>query len=145
MQTKSQKQLDIVLGLITNSDGQVLIAKRPSDSYLGGYWEFPGGKVESGEEHFEALKRELLEEVNIDLAQAEFLLTHQHEYPDKIVSLNTWLVATYQNFPHANEGQELRWCRFSELGTMNMLPANAQLLDKLRSLPGMSRSFGSTR
>lgn len=99
----------MAVAVISNSDGDILISKRPDHVHQGGLWEFPGGKLESGESLESALKRELLEELGIELNACQPLVEIQHDYPDKSVLLDVWSVSDFSGVPYGREQQPIRW------------------------------------
>lgn len=95
----------MVAAIIFNSAGdRILVAKRPNHSHQGGLWEFPGGKVQSGEAPYDALCRELCEELDISVVSAKYFLTEEHDYPDKKIRLESWLVTSFNGIAKGNEG-----------------------------------------
>ena len=100
---------------------------------MGGAWEFPGGKCAPGELARDALCRELDEELGIAVEHAEPLLDYVHDYPDRRVRLDVWLVHRYRGEPHAREGQRLRWVPVGELAGSGLLSADRPILDALNS------------
>jgi 8-oxo-dGTP diphosphatase len=110
---------------------QCLLALRPKHKHQGGLWEFPGGKVEKGEAPLQALRRELQEELALDVQRAEPLLTTTHDYADKRVTLDVWLVREFAGEPRGMEGQELRWYALEELHTLALPAANYPILKAL--------------
>ena len=122
----------VVVGVIINKNNQVLIAKRASHQHQGDKWEFPGGKVENDETPQEALKRELKEELGIDIQSANSLLINvDHKYTDKTVRLEVYEVKNWQGKPEGREGQPLRWVEKSALNQYDFPEANAQILSTL--------------
>lgn len=103
------KFIHVAAAVIVNRAGEVLLALRPEDRHQGGLWEFPGGKVEPGEEVLAALERELQEELGIAVRQARPLIRVQHRYPDKAVLLDVWRVDGFEGEPHGREGQAVEW------------------------------------
>ena len=99
----------MVAAVITDNHDQVLLSLRPPHVPQGNLWEFPGGKVEAGEEVLAALARELDEELGIRLISARCLLKVRHDYPDRAVFLEFWRVTRYQGCPRGREGQTIRW------------------------------------
>jgi 8-oxo-dGTP diphosphatase len=128
------KRIHVAAGVIQNADGLILIAKRPDHLHQGGLWEFPGGKLEPGESVEAALKRELTEELSITILNAEPLLVLEHNYSDKLVLLDVWLVDSFDGKPLGNEGQEVRWVRPSDLKSYEFPQANIPILEKLNTL-----------
>lgn len=118
----------VIRGESVNRPGEVLIAKRPEHLHQGGKWEFPGGKVESEECAETALRRELLEEVNIQVAQADPLIQIQHDYPDKSVFLDVWEVQTFAGEPQGMEGQQIEWVAATQLAHYEFPEANVPII-----------------
>src|SRR5207249_3488556 len=110
---------------------EVLIAQRPRNKYKGGLWEFPGGKVESLETVFQALQRELEEELGITVKTAEPWLQFQHDYIDRIVLLDVWSVIHFSGEPHGKEGQSIRWVNRQALHQFEFPEGNRIILEKL--------------
>ena len=116
-----------------NDSNKILIAKRPDHVYKGGLWEFPGGKVEQGEHVFEALARELEEELAIFVLQAEPLIKIQHDYPEKSVLLDVWKVTEFSGNAKGNEGQAIDWVSVDKLNEYSFPEANNVIIDELQS------------
>ncbi|HSW68813.1 MAG TPA: 8-oxo-dGTP diphosphatase MutT [Gammaproteobacteria bacterium] len=123
--------MHVVVGIIRNALDEILIAQRPKHKYKGGLWEFPGGKVEANENVFEALQRELKEELNIDVLTAESWLQFQYDYSDRIVLLDTWKVLAFSGIPQGIEGQAIRWVSSNELSHFQFPEGNHFILEKL--------------
>lgn len=106
----------------------ILISKRPEHVHQGGYWEFPGGKVEPGESVQDALARELYEELGIEVQQApssiEPLIQIYHDYGDKQVFLDVWWVNAFIGDAHGREGQAIRWVPVNKLQDYSFPAAN---------------------
>lgn len=122
------------------ADGAFLLARRPPDKIWAGYWEFPGGKVEEGESPLHALRRELYEELGIEVETAYPWLTRIFTYPHATVRLNFFRVTQWRGQPQPHEGQELSWqLPLSSEGERGMvspvLPANAPILRALQLPP----------
>lgn len=116
-------------------DDQVLLARRPLHVHQGGLWEFPGGKVESGESVEQALCRELKEELDIEPTVFRPLIRIPHHYPDKSVLLDVWQVEEFLGEPHGREGQPLQWVLRSQLGAYQFPAANLPILNALQLEP----------
>lgn len=101
--------IHVACGVIQRADGQVLLAQRPGGKIAAGRWEFPGGKIEDGEAPLHALVRELDEELGIAVEKARPLIRYRHEYSNRSVLLDTWLVSRYRGEPQGREGQALAW------------------------------------
>jgi 8-oxo-dGTP diphosphatase len=121
---------------LLNEEGKVLIAKRPPGRPLAGLWEFPGGKVDLGEDPKTALIRELLEELGIEIAKADLLpLTFaSHAYPEFHLLMPLYLCKRWKGSIAAQEDQELLWVRPDELGLYDMPPADEPLKTSLPKL-----------
>lgn len=109
----------------------VLIAQRPQQAHQGGKWEFPGGKIEAGESAWQALARELHEELGILPLVGEPLLTLSHDYGDKRVKLFFYRVTEITGQAQGLEGQEVRWVRLRELPQYEFPAANQPVLQAL--------------
>ena len=103
------KRLQVAVGVIKNTGGQVLISLRDESLHQGGLWEFPGGKIESGESADQALARELKEELAITVIKATPLITVKHQYPDLAVQLHVYLVEQFSGDAKSCEGQPFKW------------------------------------
>ena len=121
---------------LLDSEGAMLIAKRPQGRPLAGLWEFPGGKVEAGEEPEEALIRELHEELGIEIAKRDLtpLTFASHAYPDFHLLMPVYLCRRWQGSVAAHEGQELLWVKPGALHLYDMPPADEPLKIALRDL-----------
>jgi 8-oxo-dGTP diphosphatase len=120
--------LHIVVAVIDNGHGEVLIAKRHDHLHQGGLWEFPGGKVEVGEEVAQALKRELLEELGIESTKFYPLIRIPYAYSDRKVLLDVWRVTAYQGEAKGAEGQAVMWVKKTSLGDYEFPAANRPII-----------------
>ncbi len=128
-----QPFVHVVAGVVMDVAGRVLIAQRPAGGHLAGGWEFPGGKLEPGEDRRAGLARELHEELGIIVAgPLRPLMRVRHAYPSRDVLLDVWLVRQYENEPRGLDGQALRWCSLEELGGVELLPADGPIVRALR-------------
>lgn len=124
--------------------GRVLIAQRPPGKHLAGGWEFPGGKLEPGEDRRAGLTRELREELGITLsAPPRPLIRVRHAYDYGEVLIDMWVVRQYSGEPRALDGQALRWCTRDELESVELLPADGPIVSALRLPEKLTQS--STR
>ena len=123
--------IDVVAGVIIR-DGCVLVCQRPPGGHHPGKWEFPGGKVEPGEDVWEALARELREELGIELLAARPVCCVRHAYPEQRVVLEVWRVERYRGEPRSLEGQPLHWLSPAELDQRAFPAADASIIDTLR-------------
>jgi A/G-specific adenine glycosylase len=109
-----------VTAAILRKDGLVLIARRPSIGLLGGMWEFPGGKVENGESHAQALTREIEEELGSRIVVNELLGVYKHAYTHFRVTLYAYHSALIENEPRPIQASDIRWVKISELDNFPM-------------------------
>lgn len=131
------KRVLVVAAVIRASDGRILIAKRPQAAHQGGLWEFPGGKVDTGESEPQALVRELEEELGIVATTFQPLIRIRHDYPDKSVELSVW---TVDGFLHAEavqgelgrEGQRIAWVSPESLNDYEFPAANRPIIAAAR-------------
>lgn len=114
--------------IVSEDTTQVLIARRPSNVDQGGLWEFPGGKLAPYETGFEALKRELHEELGVEIQRAQPLIRVNHEYPDKHILLDVWQVHAFSGEPFGREGQAVRWVDKNDLFSYPFPAANLPIL-----------------
>ena len=87
----------------------MLISKRPKGSLQGDLWEFPGGKIETEEAEFDALRRELKEELDINVSVAEKVLQFSHKYSEELIVFSVWYVRGFNGNATGNEGQKIAW------------------------------------
>ena len=125
---------EVAAAVLTQPDGRVLLAQRPTGKAYAGYWEFPGGKVEPDESLEAALARELHEELGIVVSRACRWITRVFEYPHAIVRLNFFRVFAWLGEPHPHEGQVFSWQQPDAVEVTPLLPANFPILKAL-SLP----------
>ena len=118
------------IGLRDNA-GRVLISQRIENGPFYGLWEFPGGKIGAGESPEDALARELAEEIGVELEEVREFMSLKHEYPDRHVSIEFFLVEKWRNEPAGLEGQGLKWVRAEDLPGENLLPADLPVIEAL--------------
>lgn len=112
-------------------NSQCFIAKRPDNVHQGGLWEFPGGKCELNETLTETLRRELREELGIEVLSFTQLISIAHSYPEKTVRLEICEVDRFTGEPSGCEGQETRWVPISALKSYQFPEANKTIVDLL--------------
>lgn len=113
----------------------MLIAQRPAGKIAAGKWEFPGGKIERGETPRHALDRELREELGVEVRAARPLIRVRHEYSDRIVILDTWLVTGFDGALHPHDNQAFAWVARDDLMRWDLLAADRPIVNAL-CLPG---------
>lgn len=135
MNNNSGKVVDVAVGVIIRADGKILLAERPTGKPATGFWEFPGGKFEAGENPQQALARELHEELGIDIETATPWIMREHVYPHLHVRLHLYRVAHWHGEPHGREGQRLSWQDPHSVDVEPLLPPNFGILDALNLPP----------
>ena len=139
-----KQPLHVAVGVIRDGDGRILLTQRAKHAHQGGLWEFPGGKREADETIVEALRRELREEVGIEVQAAKPLIKINHHYPDLQVLLDVWQVEHFSGVAIACEGQAMCWVEPQQLHDFSFPAANrpiiaaAQLPDRYAILEGHS-------
>lgn len=123
--------VEAAVAVILREDGQVLLGQRPEGKPWAGWWEFPGGKIESGETPFHALQRELHEELGIEAVEAYPWLTRTFAYPERTVKLHFYIIRKWDGEPHGRENQQLSWQTPSLVTVGPLLPANAPIMGAL--------------
>lgn len=125
------KRVHVAVGIIVNSQQQILLAKRHGHLHQGGKWEFPGGKVEADETVTQALIRELKEEVNLSVVSSSAFMSISHDYPDKQVLLDIHLVQDFSGEVIGVEGQQIVWVNQAQLKDYEFPEANLPILEKI--------------
>lgn len=129
----TKRLLLVVAAAIFDEDGRILLAQRPAGKSMAGLWEFPGGKVETGETPRAALVRELQEELQImvDESTLESLNFASFDYPEFHLLMPLFKVSDWEGDPVALEGQSLEWVRPSDLAKYPAPPADIPLFADL--------------
>lgn len=124
----------VVAGALVDPRGRVLIAQRPAGKAFAGRWEFPGGKKLAHETPRDALNRELLEELGVQVARARPLLKVRHRYSEAAppVLIDCWVVDGWRGEIAPLDGQQLRWCEREELPAADILEADRAIVTALR-------------
>ena len=120
----------VTAGLVWKN-GRVLIAKRPEGSHLEGYWEFPGGKQEKGESLKGCLEREIEEELGLKVRADEALLTVDHEYQSKAISLHVFNCTPLAGEPKALDCEQIRWVDPLDLKRFSFPPPDIKVIEYL--------------
>ncbi len=123
--------VDVAVGVLIRADGATLLAQRPSSKVYSGYWEFPGGKIEPGEPVAEALKREIREELGVEIERAYPWITRVFAYPHASVRLHFHRVVAWRGEPRALEHRALAWELPEAITVAPLLPANGPVLRSL--------------
>jgi 8-oxo-dGTP diphosphatase len=120
-----------VTAAVIEKDGLVLIAKRKKGKKLGEKWEFPGGKLEPGEEPRDCLKRELAEELGIEADVGDLLCSAVYEHPDFSFELMVFRVPAFRGSPVLREHEELRWVRREEVSQYDLADSDRIAVGRL--------------
>lgn len=128
------KYFTVVALALRNSKNEVLIVQRPDTTYYSGYWEFPGGKIDSNETPEQALCREIMEEINLTIHEKDLtplgFVTHQ--YPHAHVTILLFNCDHYEGELKMNEGQPgYVWIKTDQIHTLKMPEGNYKILDRL--------------
>ena len=135
----SRTLTEVAVGIVQRSDGQYLLTTRPQGKAYAGYWEFPGGKLEAQESVVAALRRELQEEINITIADAEMVRTDVVDYPHALVRLHFCLITQWSGEIQMREQQTFAW---SDLPTAlsPILPGTVPVLAWLATVGKVAKS-----
>lgn len=136
----SAAPIDVAVAILMRPNGEVLLGQRPEGKPYAGYWEFPGGKVEAGEAILDALKRELQEEMGVQILQAEPWCCVAHVYPHAHVHLHFYICRQWSGEPQSLEGQAFAWQ--GQIDLQPLLPATIPLLQWLDQSSQISTQAG---
>ena len=120
----------VVVAAVISDGDRFLVTRRQKGVHLEGFWEFPGGKVDAGETHAAALRREIREELDADVEVADLILSTSHAYPEPTVTLYFYrcrLIGAATPLL----GQQMRWVSRGELATLTFPPADEALIRRL--------------
>lgn len=123
---------DVAAGILCDAQGRILIAERLGGGPFQGLWEFPGGKIDRGETAPQALSRELAEELGIEVTVCSPFMNLRHEYDDRVVTIEFFIVSEWNSDPVGREGQELRWVPTEQLDSSELLPADVPVVEALQ-------------
>jgi 8-oxo-dGTP diphosphatase len=134
--TQQRPITEVAAGILLDAQGRYLLGQRPAGKPYAGYWEVPGGKIEKGESVFAALKRELQEELGIEIQSSEELTILEHDYPHAYVRLHVSVIRHWSGTPQGCEGQALSWelVGAKTPSVEPLLPAAWPMLERLRDL-----------
>lgn len=125
----------VVTAAVVRRGSAFLVTRRPLGVHLAGYWEFPGGKCEPGESHESCLRREIVEELGVEVTVGRVLFEIAHEYADRTVELH-FFECELAGDPVPLLGQEVRWVEREDLGRLEFPPADAELIEMLHGRAG---------
>lgn len=129
-----------VVAAVIVEKGRVLVTRRRAGTHLGGLWEFPGGKIEPGESHESALRRELREELGIETRVVQLLLEVVHHYTQKSVHLSFYVCERSEGDPQPCEVAEWRWVSIGDLRSLEFPAADVAVLDRIEQIYGGASS-----
>lgn len=125
----ARPRIEVVAAIVSDA-GRFLVTRRLRGTHLEGCWEFPGGKVDPGESHAEALRREMLEELGVGIDVGPLELETSHAYPDRVIVL-AFYHCRLLGEPTPLLGQEMQWVDGPALPTLEFPPADAELITRL--------------
>jgi 8-oxo-dGTP diphosphatase len=128
----------VVTAAVVERDGAFLLTRRLDGTHLAGHWEFPGGKLHAGESLEEGLAREIREELDADIEVGPEILASVHDYPDRSIELRFFRCVLTSD-PKPTMGQEMRWVALRDLPSIQLPPADDELVQLL-----ISDSWGRT-
>lgn len=131
METALKKTIEVVAGVIS-CDGKILLAKRKAEKSLGGYWEFPGGKLEVGESRQNCLKREIKEEMALDIEVKDFICLVEHDYPTFKIKLHVYGAEYISGEISLIDHDEIVWENVNKLREYQLAPADVPVLTFLK-------------
>lgn len=127
--------LQVVAGIIEDDHGLVLLAQRPPGKHLASYWEFPGGKIESGESGPEALTRELKEELSLEVSIGRFMGIFRHRYDSVEIDLHVYVVRANNSPKRSDQVSVFKWINPAKINPRDLAAADVkpfeQYLDSL--------------
>lgn len=130
MNDRPMKHIGDVVCAIIEEKGRFLIAQRPSDHQLSNKWEFPGGKVRDGETPTNALKREINEELHLDIEIYNPLTPNNHSYPNFSLTLIPFRCSIIEGIPIPAEHQQIKWVTIDTVDSYDFSPADIPILNE---------------
>ena len=127
------KTIHVVAAIITDASGRIFATQRGYGEWKD-WWEFPGGKIEPGETPEEALRREIREELDIDITVGRLLATVEYDYPAFHLSMQCFLCTLPTGTPHLPEHEDARWLTREDLHSVRWLPADESIIKQLRDV-----------
>ena len=125
------KRIEVVAAIILDAEGRIFATQRGYGEFKDG-WEFPGGKMEAGETPEEALRREIWEELETRIEVERLVETVEWDYPQFHLTMHCFLCRVESGRLELKEHEAARWLTKEELGSVDWLPADLQIIDKLK-------------
>lgn len=123
------KQIEVVAAIIHDSEGRIFATQRGYGEWKD-WWEFPGGKMEAGETPEEALKREIMEELETEITIERFITTVEWDYPQFHLTMHCYLCSIANGHLELKEHEAAKWLKKEELHSVKWLTADEQLIEK---------------
>ncbi len=127
----SERLVDVTAAVIGGLDGRILVCSRPAGKHLAGKWEFPGGKIEPGETAEACIRREIREELGMEIAVGPVLTVMEHDYGVKYVRV-TFFLAVSDDAPSAKDRQEFQWVTPDEIVSVDFLDADRPVAEEIQ-------------
>ena len=127
------KRIEVVAAIIHDAEGRIFATQRGYGEFKDG-WEFPGGKMEAGETPEEALRREIWEELETRIGVERLVETVEYDYPQFHLTMHCFLCRVESGRLELKEHEAARWLTKEELGSVDWLPADLQIIDNIRRL-----------
>ncbi len=125
------KQIEVVAAIIRDTEGRIFATQRGYGEWKD-WWEFPGGKIEAGESPEEALRREICEELETHISVGSLLQTIEYDYPKFHLTMHCYLCSVLSGALTLKEHEAARWLAKEELDCVHWLPADVQIIEKLK-------------
>ena len=123
--------MDVVAAIIENNEGDILIAKRNLEKAQGGLWEFPGGKIEKNESADDAIKREIKEELNIDIEVIKWIIEKRHNYPEKTINLILCTAKWTGGELNLSEHEDSKWIKKEDIFNFQFAEADNEIINEI--------------
>lgn len=137
--TASSTPITVAVAIITNAHNEVLLAKRQPQQTYPGLWEFPGGKQQHNETRYDALCREINEEVGLIICNAQPWLQCASPPPHEVL-LDVWQVLSYEGEAYGKEGQRIQWVPITSINPSSMPPTNREIVEALQRQHSVQQS-----
>ena len=126
------KTVEVVAAVV--KEGKKILATQRGYGEFKGKWEFPGGKIEKGEKKIDALKREIKEELDVDIDVGELIITVEHDYPDFHLTMHTYLSKILNGEIDLLEHMDMKWLELDEIDQVDWLEADIYIVEKLKKM-----------